>query len=44
MVSGKYSALSGAVAREQALSNIAANLANVNTTGFKKTGSVLPPC
>lgn len=36
MVSGKYSALSGAVAREQALSNIAANLANVNTTGFKK--------
>lgn len=36
MVSGKYSALSGAVAREQALSNIASNLANVNTTGFKK--------
>ena len=36
MVSGKYSALSGGVAREQALSNIAANLANVNTTGFKK--------
>ncbi len=36
MVSGKYSALSGAVAREQALDNISANLANVNTTGFKK--------
>lgn len=36
MVSGKYSALSGAVAREQAMSNIAANLANVNATGFKK--------
>ena len=36
MVSGKYSALSGGMAREQALSNIAANLANVNTTGFKK--------
>ncbi len=36
MVSGKYSALSGAVAREQAMSNIAANLANVTTTGFKK--------
>lgn len=36
MVSGKYSALSGAVSREQALDNIAANLANVHTTGFKK--------
>ena len=36
MGSGKYSALSGAVAREQAMSNIAANLANVNSTGFKK--------
>lgn len=36
MVSGKYSALSGAVAREQAMSNVAANLANVSTTGFKK--------
>ncbi|WP_028585494.1 flagellar basal-body rod protein FlgF [Desulfogranum mediterraneum] len=36
MVSGKYSALSGAVAREQALDNIAANLANVNSSGFKK--------
>ena len=36
MVSGKYSALAGAVSREQALSNIANNLANVNTTGYKK--------
>jgi flagellar basal-body rod protein FlgF/flagellar basal-body rod protein FlgG len=36
MVSGKYSALSGAVAREQAMSNLAANLANVSTAGFKK--------
>ncbi len=36
MVSGKYSALSGAVAREQAMGNIASNLANVTTTGFKK--------
>ncbi|MDO9043231.1 MAG: flagellar basal-body rod protein FlgF [Desulfocapsaceae bacterium] len=36
MVSGKYSALSGAVAREQSMANIAANLANVNTTGYKK--------
>jgi flagellar basal-body rod protein FlgF/flagellar basal-body rod protein FlgG len=36
MGSGKYSALSGAVAREQALSNIAANLANISTRGFKK--------
>ncbi|MDD2465897.1 MAG: flagellar basal-body rod protein FlgF [Desulfobulbus sp.] len=36
MGSGKYSALSGAVAREQAMSNVAANLANTSTTGFKK--------
>ncbi|MBV5318856.1 MAG: flagellar basal-body rod protein FlgF [Desulfobulbaceae bacterium] len=36
MVSGKYSALSGAVAREQAMGNLASNLANVNTTGFKR--------
>ncbi|MGD9949508.1 MAG: flagellar basal-body rod protein FlgF [Desulfobulbus sp.] len=36
MGSGKYSALSGAVAREQAMSNVASNLANINTTGFKK--------
>lgn len=37
MVSGKYSALSGAVAREQNLDNISANLANVSTTGYKKS-------
>lgn len=36
MVSGKFSALSGAVAREQAMANIANNLANVNSNGFKK--------
>lgn len=36
MGSGKYSALSGAIAREQAMSNVAANLANTSTTGFKK--------
>jgi len=36
MVSGKYSALSGAVAREQAMENLASNLANVTTAGFKK--------
>jgi len=36
MVSGKYSALSGAVAREQAMGNVASNLANASTTGFKK--------
>jgi flagellar basal-body rod protein FlgF/flagellar basal-body rod protein FlgG len=36
MVSGKYSAVSGAVAREQALSNLAANLANLSSPGFKK--------
>jgi flagellar basal-body rod protein FlgF len=37
MVSGKYSALSGAVAREQNLDNISANLANVSTTGYKRS-------
>nr|WP_320009537.1 flagellar basal-body rod protein FlgF [uncultured Desulfobulbus sp.] len=36
MGSGKYSALSGAIAREQAMGNVAANLANISTTGFKK--------
>ncbi|WP_456388238.1 flagellar basal-body rod protein FlgF [Desulfolithobacter sp.] len=36
MVSGKYSALSGAVAREQAMSTISNNLANVSTSGFRK--------
>ncbi len=37
MVSGKYSALSGAIAREQNLDNISANLANVNTIGYKRS-------
>lgn len=37
MVSGKYSAVAGAVAREQSIANIAANLANVNTVGYKRT-------
>lgn len=36
MVSGKYSAISGAVAREQAMNNLAANLANVHSNGFKR--------
>ena len=36
MVSGKYSALSGSIARQQAMDNIANNLANLNSTGFKK--------
>jgi len=36
MVSGKYAALSGAVAREQSLANIANNLANISTTGYRK--------
>ena len=36
MVSGKYSALAGAISREQAFSNIANNLANVSTSGYKK--------
>lgn len=36
MVSGKYSALAGAISREQRLANIATNLANVNTVGYKK--------
>ena len=37
MVSGKYSALSGAIAREQSLDNISANLANVNPSGYKRS-------
>ncbi len=36
MVSGKYSALAGAISREQTIANVSANLANVNTTGYKK--------
>lgn len=37
MGSGKYSALSGAIAREQAIGNVAANLANINTSGYRRT-------
>lgn len=37
MVSGKYSALAGAISREQSIANVANNLANVSTTGYKKT-------
>ncbi len=37
MSSGKYAALSGAISREQAIANIANNLANVNTSGYKKS-------
>lgn len=36
MVSGKYSALSGAITRQQSIDNVSANLANVNTVGYKK--------
>jgi flagellar basal-body rod protein FlgF/flagellar basal-body rod protein FlgG len=37
MVSGKYSALSGAIAREQAIANVSNNLANISSTGYKKS-------
>ncbi|PHR29429.1 MAG: flagellar basal-body rod protein FlgF [Desulfotalea sp.] len=37
MVSGKYSALSGAISREQTIANISNNLANVSTTGYKRS-------
>lgn len=37
MGSGKYSALSGAIAREQAIASVAANLANVNTNGYRRS-------
>ncbi|MDJ0622682.1 MAG: flagellar basal-body rod protein FlgF [Desulfocapsaceae bacterium] len=36
MVSGKYSALSGAIARQQSIANTSANLAHVSTAGYKK--------
>ena len=36
MVSGKYSALAGAISREQQLANISSNLANIDTVGYKK--------
>jgi len=37
MASGKYSALAGAISREQAIANLSNNLANVSTSGFKKS-------
>ena len=37
MASGKYSALAGAISREQRLANISTNLANINTIGYKKS-------
>jgi len=37
MVSGKYSALAGAISREQSIANISANLANISTSGYKKS-------
>ncbi len=36
MVSGKYSALTGAITREMSIANTSANLANVSTVGYKK--------
>ena len=36
MVSGKYSALAGAVSREQSLANTANNLANITTNGYRR--------
>jgi flagellar basal-body rod protein FlgF len=37
MGSGKYSALAGAISREHTIANITNNLANVNTSGYKKS-------
>jgi len=37
MVSGKYSALAGAISREQNIANISNNLANISTSGYKKS-------
>lgn len=37
MGSGKYSALAGAISREQAISNVANNLANITTNGYRKS-------
>lgn len=37
MGSGKYSALAGAISREQTIANISNNLANINTSGYKKS-------
>lgn len=37
MSSGKYAALAGAISRQQAINNVANNLANVSTSGFKRS-------
>lgn len=37
MVSGKYSAVAGAISRDQAIANISENLANVSTSGYKRS-------
>ncbi len=37
MGSGKYSALAGAISREQAIANLSNNLANISTSGYKKS-------
>lgn len=37
MVSGKYSALAGAISREQSIANVSNNLANISTSGYKKS-------
>ncbi|MCP4339567.1 MAG: flagellar basal-body rod protein FlgF [Desulfobulbaceae bacterium] len=37
MVSGKYAALTGAISREQAIANLSNNLANISTSGYKKS-------
>ena len=37
MGSGKYSALAGAISREQTIANITNNLANLSTSGYKKS-------
>ncbi len=37
MVSGKYAALAGAISREQAIANISNNMANITTSGYKKS-------
>ena len=39
MVSGKYSALAGAISREQAIANLSNNLANISTSGYKKSNT-----
>ncbi len=39
MVSGKYAALTGAISREQAIANLSNNLANISTSGYKKSNT-----